>query len=227
MSLEWLDVTAVNIHEINVGLDLYKESFPEEVREPQQTFYDSMRKTEVATGQTYRFIVGKEEGKVVSLATGHYFSSINAGFIVYIVTDPHLRSKGIGAETLRALEERLHYDARQAGYHEIADILLETEHKDCVHTMLEKEECDKRALFFSRNGYSIMKDIVYVQPPLHQGEEIVPLHLYSKNVTTTVSDINAMIYEIYYQKYYRINGIDKATLNQCLQQMNIHRMIES
>ncbi|WP_019420373.1 GNAT family N-acetyltransferase [Paenibacillus sp. OSY-SE] len=89
-------------------------------------------------------MLGFEGEQLVSFATGHYFAEVNSGFIVYIVTNPFVRSRGLGAKTLSKLEELLHKDAAAAGYDSLSAIILETETQEIAHTEAEKEDCMKR-----------------------------------------------------------------------------------
>ena len=162
--------------------------------------------------------------KVVALATAHYLADINSGFIVYIVTDPGIRGKGTGKETVRKIEEILNEKAIRNGHSGLDAMLLETEREEDAVSQQEREECHKRACFFHRNGYMKQGERLYLQPPLHGEAKGVPLHLYVKYLGTRglgSDDIQQAIFSIYKNKYLAVNRIGTAALNSCLEEMNV------
>ena len=97
----------------------------------------------------------------ISFATGNYLADVNSGFIVYIVTNPLVRSKVLDSKTLVKLEGLLNKDAVSAGNTSLKAIILETETEEMVHTEEEKEDCIKRNKFFERNYYMQYERIDY------------------------------------------------------------------
>lgn len=115
MEITWDEITKENQANLENVLTLYEKAFPIEVREPTITFSKSMQYATKSFPNHFRFLVGLERGQIVSFATAHYLAEINTGFIVYIVTNPIERSKGVGSKTLGKMEELLNEDAIAAG----------------------------------------------------------------------------------------------------------------
>ncbi|WP_250886723.1 GNAT family N-acetyltransferase [Bacillus sp. SM2101] len=200
MTIKWVEVIEENFIELEMIFELYNRVFPIEVREPQEIFLRSLQYAKERRPNNYHFIVGKKENQLVSFATGHYFADVNSGFIVYIVTNPLIQSKGIGSKTLEKLEDLLNKDAISAGNLSLSAIFLETETQEMVHTEEEKEDCIKRNRFFANNDYEKYEKIIYQQPSLHDEVGDLPLNLFIKNLDITKQskeDIKKAIRTIY------------------------------
>ncbi|AZB41712.1 GNAT family N-acetyltransferase [Bacillus sp. FJAT-42376] len=213
MTVSWKEITLHNQEGFAEAMAMYDQAFPIEIREPHDVFQNSMR-----TG-SYRFLLGMEGEEILSFATGHYLKEVNAGFIVYLLANPLVRSRGIGTQTLLKLEEWLEEDARSAGCDSIEAIILKTEKLELVHTEEEKEDCVKRTRFYNKNGYQEAKGIRYIQPPLFQGQIPVPLNLYVKNHQQTLPSrerIAEYVQAMYRGKYSLANGVDQAILSDLL-----------
>lgn len=224
MKIRWAEVTINHLQYLDKVLDLYDLVFPIEVREPHTIFLNGLNYTKSQQPNSFRFLAGLDGEQLVSFATGHYFAEANAGFIVYIATNPPVRGKGIGSKTLLKMEELLKQDAIAAGKTNLDSIILETETEDMDPTHEEKNNCGSRIEFFKRNQYKRVEEIHYLQPPLHKDHEAVPLNLFIKNLQENESDIEAIkkiIHAIYKEKYHLVNGIDKQILNNCLQKMEL------
>lgn len=225
MEIQWNEITADNQEKLEKVLKFYDESFPIEVREPHDVFLKGVQYAADSFPNHFRFIVGVEGDQVVSFATGHYLAEVNAGFIVYIATNPLLRRNGVGSKTLKKIEELLHQDAVAAGKSALQSIVLETEIEEMVHTEAEKEDCIKRQRFFEKNHYKRYEEVHYLQPPLHGDEEGIPLYLFIKDLQInhlTKAEVDKLIQAIYREKYDRVNGIDQNILRRCLEKMEIN-----
>ena len=222
MNLNWHVLTDGEDQYLKQAFALYDAAFPVEVREDHKVLLDSLDND--GQPDDFCFLTGLSDDKVVAFATAHYLADINSGFIVYIVTDPGIRGKGIGKETLREIEEILNEKAIRNGYSGLDAMLLETEREEDAVSQIEREECQKRARFFHRNGYLKQGDRLYLQPPLHGEDKGVPLHLYVKNLSGLDKDkIEQAIYTIYKDKYLAVNRISTASLNKCLEEMDVRK----
>lgn len=227
MEIEWIEISSTETTIFENAMNLYEQAFSIEVREPQKVFRRSLESI-MNDDNNYRFLAGMEDQQVIAFATGHYFADVNTGFIVYIVTDPNVRSRGLGYKTLAKLEELLNDDAIRAGNSAIDMMILETETEEMVHTKKEKEDCIKRNNFFKRNNYIPIYNIEYKQPPLYEGDSSIPLNLFVKNQRKselTMEVLHNTIFSTYQEKYYFINQINKVILDQCIQEMGINRSI--
>ena len=227
MAITWDEVTIDHLLHFEKVLKLYDLVFPIEVREPHEVFIKGLHYAKNRKPNSFRFLLGLDGEQLVSFATGHYLEEVNAGFIVYIATDPLVRSKGVGSKTLMKMEELLNQDAITAGNPNLEEIILETETQDMVHTSEERENCVKRNQFFERNHYKKVNKIIYLQPPLHKVHAPIPLNLFIKNLQKNETDretIKRIIHAIYKEKYYLVNGINKLVLNDSLQKMELDKL---
>ena len=224
MTIRWEEITYDNLTNIEKVFEIYDEAFPIEVREPQDIFYQSLDYAKTRLPNGFRFLVGYEGEQLVSFATGHYFAEANIGFIVYIATNPLIRSKGLGTKTLVKIEELLNEDAISSGNVSLRATILETEKQEIVHNEAEKEDCIKRNRFFERNGYKKIDEIQYIQPPLNNGDSNVPLNLFINKNDVSKEEIIKYIQIIYKEKYCFVNRIDKQVLKSCLEMMGIENV---
>lgn len=217
MEIKWKEITCDNQHFLETVKKFYDQVFTLNVREPHQLFLKSL--IQATTGRNnYHLLAGFDGEQLVSFAAGHYFTDVNSGYIVYIATEPYVRGRGIGMQTLQAFEHLLINDAYSAGYANLGAIILETEKADLALDDMSKRDCMKRNHFYEKNQFELCEGISYVQPPLHPGEQPVPLNLFVKNLQNkqSVNQIKELIKVMYREKYERINGIDKLVLEDCL-----------
>jgi GNAT superfamily N-acetyltransferase len=224
MTFTWEEINYDNMLDLHKVYKIYDETFPMEVREPHQVFLESLQNATARKPNNFRFLISKLGDEVVSFATGHYLAEVNTGFVVYIATNPKMRSRGVGNKTLFYMEELLKKDAFLTGKDSLSAIILETEKEEMAHSKLEKNECIQRNRFFQRNGFKLFKELEYIQPPLHMDENDIPLHLFIKvlrDVNLNLEEVKRIIQAIYREKYYLVNKIDKEVLNNCLNRMGI------
>ncbi|MEH7113112.1 GNAT family N-acetyltransferase [Neobacillus niacini] len=224
MNIKWDEVTIDHLHHYEKVLPLYDSVFPIGVREPHEVFLKGLHYTKNQKPNSFRFLVGLDGEQLVSFATGHYLEVVNAGFIVYIATNPLIRGKGVGSKTLLKMEELLREDAIASGKSNLDGIILETETQEIVHTHEEKENCLKRNQFFERNHYKKVNKINYLQPPLHMEHEPIPLNLFIKGIQMDEfhrETIIKFIHAIYKEKYSLVNGINEQVLKDSLRKMEL------
>ena len=216
MSMEWKELDLNNSDSLfTEALHLYDLSFPDEVRESHDLFRRSIA---LSSGENkYHFLVGLENGKVISLATAHYFAKANFGYIVYLAAHPDKRGAGLGKKTIQEIERRLNLDAKAHGYPCLSAVVLETEKETMAHNEEEYSANLKRLKFFERLGFRIAK-INYVQPPLFRGQTPVPLYLQMKiSNEDTIINPEEVIDVIYREKYKKVNQVSTAELEICLE----------
>ncbi|WP_455660688.1 N-acetyltransferase family protein [Pradoshia sp.] len=216
MSIEWKELDLHNCEELlTEALHLYDLSFPEEVRESHDLFSRSIALS--SSENKYHFLVGLEDGKIISLATAHYFAKANFGYIVYLAVHPDKRGTGIGKKTIQEMQRRLDLDAKAHGYVSLAAVVLESEKETTAHDEEEYAINLKRLKFFAGLGFRIA-DVNYVQPPLFRGQTPVPLYL-QINVLNETSALTPeeIIHVIYTEKYNMVNQVSSKELDLCLQ----------
>lgn len=222
MSISWSEITLNNQTYLEEAFQLYDQSFPLDVREPHQIFVNSLQYAVEQKADNFHFLIGLEQGELVSLATAHYLAEVNTGFIVYLAVNENRRKKGRGSQTLKQMERLLNEDAIVNKQRNIHAISLESEKLENAVTMAEKEACGKRNLFFQKNGYRLYDEIDYVQPPLHGEGESVPLNLLLKTLGKDCyakEECKDIVRAMYREKYARVNGIDEKILSSCWKDM--------
>jgi hypothetical protein len=227
VEIDWIEISNDNLFYLDQVFELYDQSFPLEVREPHEIFLQSLKYATKAFPNNFRFLVGLSGEALVSFATGHYLAEVNTGFVVYVATNPLLRTYGIGTKTLLKIEEILNKDAVLAGNLSLRAMILETESPNCVENVIEREVCQKRNRFFQKNGYEQCLELEYVQPPLHNDDKSIPLNLFMKvqqqKDYLNKEEVKNLILAIYHEKYYIVNNIDKEILIRCLYEIGINR----
>lgn len=224
MTITWHEITYDDAERLNDAFTLYHQSFPMEVRETENIFIQSLEYAVKHRPNNYRFLVGYLDEELVSLSTAHYLADVNTGFIVYLVTNSMVRSRGLGRETLRKMEEFLNQDAVTAGHKSLKAIVLETEILEMLHTEEEKEDSIKRTRFFLKNEFRKYEDVNYLQPPIHQDGVDVPLHLFIKNLSEQElkkDEVTRIVRAMYIEKYHMSNRIEKHVLNRSYRKMTI------
>lgn len=202
------------------ALALYEQSFPIEVREPADVFVQSW-----SAEAGFHFLIGVEDGQVAAMATAHFMEDVRVGFVVYLLVNPQVQSRGLGAQMLAYAEAVLGEDARAAGC-ELRGMVLETEREEDMETEEERIDCQRRMRFFARNGYERLAGVAYVQPPLTpESESVVPLHLLMKRFpgqwVGSEQEIRDVIRSMYRNKYGKANGISDEVLAACEEQVEV------
>ncbi len=226
IEITWREITNQHSKELKDTLSFYNHSFPIEVRETESVFLQSLRYAETQKLNNYHLIAGYLNGELISIVTAHYLADVNAGFIVYLVTNPQIRSKGLGAKSLQKIEDVLQQDSIHAGNESLKAIVLETETEEMVHSEKEKEDCVKRTNFFIKNGFYKVEDFLYFQPPIHDDGVDVPLHLFMKQRTEqeiSKSEVKRIVKAMYVEKYHHGNGIAKEVLTRSYRKMNLEK----
>lgn len=220
MMIEWQELTSQDSPYWEPALALYERTFPVAVREPADVF---VRSWSAETG--FHFWVGVRDGQVAAMATAHFLEDVQVGFVVYLLVNPLVQSRGIGAQSLAYVEAALEEDARKAGC-ALRGVVLETEREEEAHTPAERVDCQRRLRFFARHGYERLAGVTYVQPPLTPDcESAVPLHLLMKRFpghwAGTEQEIRDVIRSMYRNKYGKANGIAHEVLSACEAQVEV------
>lgn len=224
MTMRWEEISFEQKDLLDDVFKLYDQSLPKEVREPHDILLKGLEVGISIFPNQFHLLIGLEGCNLVSFASFHYFAEVNAGFLVYVITAPNVRSKGIGSITLRKVEEILNKDAKLAGYDSLEALVLEVERQELAHTKEEKKDCLRRNRFYERNGFKAYTEIDYIQPPLNGEKDGVPLHLYRKDFQETHwtrEEAIRIIHSMYQEKYASVNEIDSEVLHACLKKMDI------
>ena len=158
---------------------LMKESFPEDER---RSYEEERALLEIPEFRIYAESGAKDSALQAFLA---YRNFEDIGYIEHFAVNPDCRNQGLGG---RILQEVMKISNRQ--------ICLEVEPP-------ETEIARRRIGFYERNGF-VYNDYVYVQPPMTEGRNPVPLRL-----MTTGGPVNKpefeRLKEILYTKVYHVS----------------------
>ncbi|WP_176560366.1 GNAT family N-acetyltransferase [Brevibacillus dissolubilis] len=223
--MNWQEITTTDSPLLTPALELYQRSFAEEIREPNEVLIRGIRESSRLLPTVYHFLVGlNEAGQVIALSTGYYLAEANCGFIVYLAVDPTQQSNGIGGELISQMERLFVQDAKAQGKID-PHVILETEREADAHDQEEQVMCQRRLRFFHRQGFRMVPETGYHQPPLHSDTPAVPLHLLIRTkrnpAVFTAVELHGIVRAMYIEKYHKINGLPREMLQELDGKINI------
>ena len=123
-----------------------------------------------------------------------YLAVVNMGFIDYLAVDAAATGEGVGTAIRDELVERLRADSRAAEHQELVAVLGEVQTKSRWLRRLQ----DRRE--------AVALDIDYLQPPLDDSKNPMPLVLYVQPIAGTfesfeVSEVRSLLYALYHRLY--------------------------
>ncbi|MGZ4164887.1 MAG: GNAT family N-acetyltransferase, partial [Tumebacillaceae bacterium] len=148
MKLHWIEITDTRSEWVESCLALYRRSFPDEVREPDEVLLRGVDLQSQMAPSAFHFLVAlDEQQQVVGFSTAHYLADVHVGFVVYLVVDASIRSQGLGGQLLAQMQALLEQDALRQGT-SLRGVILETEKEEDAHNDAERDECRRRSRFF-------------------------------------------------------------------------------
>ena len=149
----------------------------------------------VWTDLSWHLLVARRGRRIVGLATGTYFGSLNAGVIGYLAADPAMRSAGLGTRLRRRLRRSFERDA----------VTLRGEPLDAILGEVSAENRWLRAL--ARRPSVLVLDFPYFQPRLYRHDKPSPFYLYHESVRgarrpyLAASELRRILYAIWRRGY--------------------------
>lgn len=184
---------------------IYDDSFPPHEREPRDVILESVLRR---VGMAIR---ARRDGVTSGLATTHLLKDPAAVFLVYLAVARTERNRGLGAELLegawKAGADRLRTEGLQP-----LGLVWEVDPPQ-VAAGAEAGERQRRIAFFQRRGGKLLQRS-YVQPPV-DGIAAVPMRLMlrpTEGEEPPKETVDALVREMYFEKYGAINGIDRSIL---------------
>jgi GNAT superfamily N-acetyltransferase len=225
MEIQWHELTDTRSRWVDQCLALYEQTFPDEVREPDEVLLRGVSVNTELSPNAFHFLIAlNEQQEVVGFSTAHYLADVQFGFVVYLLVNPAIRSRGLGGHLLAHMQNLLKGDAARFGT-SLRGVILETEKEADAHTEVERAECRRRNRFFNRQGYGRVESVFYVQPPLRETTSEVSLHLYvhlqADQRPLTGEELRRVVHAMYEQKYSKINHVDSRTLRTCEKQLRV------
>lgn len=169
----------INKDDFESFFEVMKESFPEIERRT----YDGQKK--LFDNERYRVLWYKDVyGKVDAFIA--YWEFDKFIFIEHFSVDEKLRGKGLGSKMIEEVLDQFN-----------KTVVLEVEYPE--------DEISIRRIEFYKRMKMNMNDYEYVQPPLQDGEELLPLKIMSYPNTLNEREFNKIREELY-DKVYKFKG---------------------
>ncbi|WP_207533323.1 GNAT family N-acetyltransferase [Desertivirga arenae] len=185
---------------------VYYYSFAPEERESELVILKSVASE---TGMAFS---AKDGNVTKGIATVHLLKDISTIFLVYLAIVPSERGKGIGTEFFRFVEESATQKLEALGL-KSAGMVWEVQKAGHSIDSLGSAS-DTRRAFFERNGGTVLP-CRYIQPPV-DGKNLIDMHLMVKSQDGISLSPTTLIKAVYYDKYHRVNEINKKTLDNLL-----------
>jgi GNAT superfamily N-acetyltransferase len=216
----WREVQSESDPVLADWLAMYERSFPNEVRLPREVVTAQIAEAgRTPRGEDVLHVAAAMEGDaVVGGANFTYLGRSNVGLLSYIFTAPERRGRGVGGWIYRQVTTVLRADAARRG-RSLEGVLLEVE-RDDLATGPEREERVRRLRFFAGAGARVVTGVDYLQPPLHPGEEPLPMHLMfdpagAGRPAPSCGEVLAWVDDIYRVIYGDGAGLDEHVLQEC------------
>ena len=129
----------------------------------------------------YNIVGYKENDKVIAFIASWEFENFN--FIEHFAVDSSYRGNGIGSKILK----------QYLNNHKDKPVFLEVEYP-------EDDYSKRRIEFYKRFGFSL-NDYEYVQPPLEEGNELLPLKIMSYPNESNDEQLNRFRNNVYKHVY--------------------------
>ncbi|MCI2803689.1 hypothetical protein [Staphylococcus pettenkoferi] len=208
------------------ALSLYDEKLDISLYEDEQIFKQSLENQ--YTKDDYIFLVGLEEGEVVSLATAHYEATTNSSFLIYLIarnTDNHDTLMDL---TLEEVKSEINKLANRVHERDVNFIMFEVPK--------EPEELDDetdqiirdRQTFLNRHGFEKQHEIPYLRPDFDGTSPGIPKDLYIKpNLELTKDIYGTSVKSNYILKYVFANKLSRSYIYSLLEAMNLRKASHS
>jgi GNAT superfamily N-acetyltransferase len=207
-STEYAIVSPDELEQNDSWIEILRKTMPEEEMEPTEVIVKGVR------DRTGHAIGAHVRGAPAGLATVALLREPPVGFLVCIAADPKMHNQGIGTALFqKAYQETL--KSLSAEGRDPQGLVWEVDDIDAKElTPAEYERRRRRIAFFQKQG-GILLDRRYVQPPLMEGGNPVPMRLMIRpegTWTLTPEKINEIIRAMHWEKYGAINGIRDEVL---------------
>jgi len=224
--LVWKEIESSADAALSQFFAMYEASFPIEVMIPPrliETLIERRERLELRLNTLH--VGGVFDGDM--LVGGAMFDLLhrsNIGFIDYIFVHPQLRGRRIGQFIYGRLRNSLEQDACVSGQKRLRGVLFEIENEHLAARPAERQLRTKRLRFFLRMGAGIISGVNYVQPPLHPGEEPLPMRLLFHPIgvageepspSLALSWVDDLYTAIYLHEY----GVAETILADCLKRV--------
>ncbi|MGH9322028.1 MAG: GNAT family N-acetyltransferase [Vicinamibacteria bacterium] len=176
---------------------LYRRVFPKDEQMPKRYFYEHLTEERLGLSRPFHFhyFVASRGDRVLGFGCCTYLALVNMGFIDYLAVDSGAKGQGVGTLLRGRLVEVLREDARKDELDDLTAVLGET-----------REDSPWLRRLMSQGAFAL--DIDYLQPPLEDHKNPVPLVLYVQPIvkpfeSLASNEVRQVLYSIY-RRLYRI-----------------------
>lgn len=176
--------------------EIYEECFPlANEREKATAIIESLR---AGVGAAFH---AHENGRTIAIARTHILSGPK-DFLAYIGVTESYRRRGVAEALFRTLPD--------------SDRLFEVE--DPMHAALYNttaDACRKRIGWYRKHFGATLLECPYLQPPLIDGADPLPMRLMWTGEELTKGDVLEMVWELYETFFHRTNHVAMAVVEEC------------
>lgn len=204
------------------AIDFYTGRLDPLVTEDESVFVQSL-KTE-KTKNDYVFLVGMEDGRVVSFATAHYEATTNAGFIIYLLAEHGDNHETYLEETLYQTEACINVLSNQLHGKDVNFFMFESTFESPDVNSQTADDIAFRRRFLTQHDFEKQIQIPYIQPSLDRNGKPVPLDLYIKaNIPLTKDIYGTSVKSCYILKYVFANRLPRKVIYPLLVKMDLRK----
>lgn len=227
--LDWHAVNSCADPVVPQLLAIYEKSFPLEVLVSPEVIVALIEKGGRRDLGPDVFHIGAalEDDVVVGGAVFMFLRRCNIGFINYIFVESGRRGRGVGEFIYHHLRNILERDAMTLNNRRLEGVVFEVEKEDSPIAFGEPTERIKRLRFFGRMGAAILEGLDYVQPPLHAGEDPLPMYLMFDPIGNREKLLSATRLLSWVEHIYRVVYIGGSGLEADVVGESLHRITES
>lgn len=205
--IEVIELESTETPEFKEAVKIYETVFPPEQRVEPEYFISSLAGSmeNVADPNERRhFLVSRRSDQVNGMATFTYHPGARLGFLCYLAVAPDQPGESevgaaLGKEVLRLVNEEGRNENSEA-----IGCVVEVDRPELAgeaeETQAVQEEIDR----LTEQGWTLLEQVDYYMPPLHEGEEPIPLQLMyhplndEKLELATFSHVVRMVYRDVY-----------------------------
>lgn len=173
----------------------------------------------VWTDLAWHLLIAVRGRKVVGLATGTYFGSLNVGMVGYLAIDAGMRSGGLGSRLRQRLRRAFERDAHRLAGVPLAALLGE----------VSAENPWLRAL--ARRPAVLVLNFPYFQPRLRPSDDPSPFYLYHEAITgprrpyLAASELRRILYAIWRRGYRIARPLERPAFRLMMRALATRRRI--
>ncbi|CDR29325.1 hypothetical protein [Staphylococcus schweitzeri] len=218
--MEFKTIQSVKDPHYNEALQLYDTKLNLSLTEDKRIIKHSLENNK--TENDYVFIVGLENGAVVSLATAHYEATTNAAFLIYLFAKDLPNHDELMTQTLHQIEHELNVLSNIVHSRDINFLMMEVPKEPADLTKENGLIIEHRRQFLYEHQFERQTEIDYIHPSNDGHAKKVDLFL-KKNIKLTKDIYGTSVKSNYILKYVFANGISRNIIYALLEEMDLRK----